>query len=136
MATDSIEKTGSSSDEANYKKSKPRKHNILNLSDVRADELNAVFETPLARVPNDQLLRDVEAFCELHGLMEHLEDMRKGALVSKAPDQVHNATYLNEQERDAIIHEKTHKWDIPGCCIGSAVKSYCNDRDILLNITL
>lgn len=113
MAHNGNEKTSPRSDTIEYAHNESRKHSILSIGNVRHDELNAVFENPLARVPDEQLMRDVEDFCERHGMMEHVEDMKKGALISKAPDEVQTATFLSDQEKETILREKTHKWDHP-----------------------
>ena len=59
--------------------------NSRNLYDVdtQASTLNAVFQNPLAGVPRDQLMADVEEFCQRFGLMDHIDSFRKGALVSQ-----------------------------------------------------
>lgn len=81
--------------------------------DPSRDKLAAVFENPLAGVPDDKLMQDVEEFCAQHNLMEYIEDMKKGARVAKAPHEVQTADYLSEQDKEAILREKTHKWDHP-----------------------
>lgn len=113
MAADGEKKGSLSTDQAQYHETQPRKHSVFSLKDVREGDVAAVFENPLARVPEDELMRNVEEFCEKFELMEHLEDMKKGALVSKSPDNIEDATFLNDQEKETIIRERTHKWDHP-----------------------
>ena len=93
--------------------SKSRHNSIFSVNDTRRDDLNAVFENPLARVPDEVLMQNVEEFCQKFDMMEHIEDVKKGALVAKTPTEIENATFLNEQERESILREKTHKWDHP-----------------------
>lgn len=90
-----------------------RKQSVLDIDPSGREQLNAVFQNPLDGVPDDQLMRDVETFCNDYDLMEHVEDMKKGALVSKYPGGVQTAVYLSASEKEAIAREKTHKWDHP-----------------------
>ena len=73
-----------------------------NVYDVGADskDLNAIFENPLAAVEPEQLLKDVEDFCNRYGLTEHLDVVKKGALVEG----------LTEEEQEALHNEKARKW--------------------------
>lgn len=89
------------------------KRDILDVDTSRPDRLNAAFENPLANVPDDQLLRDVEDFCDKYDLMEHLDDMKKGALTAKNYDDVDNVDFLDPWEKEIIVRERTHKWDHP-----------------------
>ena len=89
------------------------KRDVLDVETTRRDHLNAAFENPLADVPDDQLMRDVEEFCEKFDLMDKLEDIKKGAMVSKRPYAVQSADFLSDHEKEVIMREKTHKWDHP-----------------------
>ena len=113
MATNGNEKSSHDSDKTDGDNSKQIRRSILDVNTSHRDRLNSVFENPLANVPDEQLMHDVEEFCEKHGMMEHLDDMKKGALISKAPDDVQDASYLDDSEKEVIIREKTHKWDHP-----------------------
>ncbi|KAI9734298.1 MAG: hypothetical protein M1834_002402 [Cirrosporium novae-zelandiae] len=92
--------------------------------------LNAMFENPLAGVSREQLFADVEAFCEKFDLMDHVEDFRKGALVSQNPHSIHSLDILTEEDRTALDREHTHKWSQPFmlwwlivmCSLGAAVQ--------------
>lgn len=77
------------------------------------EHLNAVFDNPLANIDDDQLMLDVEDFCQRYDLMDQLENMKKGAKVSKRPNQVADADFLTQDEKDVLLREKTHKWDHP-----------------------
>lgn len=89
---------------------------ILDPENIRnrpADNLNVVFENPLANVPRDQLLKDVEDFCQKYNLMEHVDDFRKGALVSQNPAAAMDLTELTDEEKNILLREHTHKWHQP-----------------------
>ena len=79
----------------------------------RREKVNAVFENPLAGIPEGKLMQDVEDFCIRHDLTEYMDDMKKGARVSKDPKGAFNASFLTEEERQCLVREKTHKWSHP-----------------------
>ncbi|KAJ6131556.1 hypothetical protein N7523_001262 [Penicillium sp. IBT 18751x] len=78
-----------------------------------ANNLNAVFENPLAGIPREQLFRDVEQFCSRYGLMADLEVFQKGALISQSPESATSLPELDEDEKVALTREHTHKWSQP-----------------------
>ncbi|KAI9737636.1 MAG: hypothetical protein M1818_005640 [Claussenomyces sp. TS43310] len=83
------------------------------LEDVAPDRLNAVFENPLAGISKEDLLRDVTTFCEKFNLMDHLEDFKKGALISQNPHTTENIAELSDDDRLVLQREVTHKWSQP-----------------------
>ncbi|KAL9115140.1 MAG: hypothetical protein Q9227_000934 [Pyrenula ochraceoflavens] len=80
---------------------------------IDTTNLAAVFENPLAGVPKDQLMADVETFCKKYDLIDHIDEFRKGALVAQNPSQALDVTELSEQDRIFIEREHTHKWSQP-----------------------
>ena len=80
---------------------------------VDFDKLSAAFENPLAHKTREELMADVERFCEDSDLTEHLELFQKGALVAQSPDNAQNLKELSEQEKDALARETTHRWSQP-----------------------
>ncbi|KAF2161917.1 hypothetical protein M409DRAFT_58694 [Zasmidium cellare ATCC 36951] len=82
--------------------------------DVPADQnLSTVFENPLAGIPRENLLKNVEEFCQQHDLMEHIEVFRKGALIAQRPNAVQEIDDLTAEDKEQIAREHTHKWDQP-----------------------
>jgi hypothetical protein len=75
--------------------------------------LNVVFENPLADVPREQLMQNVEQFCQKFDLMDHIESFRKGALISQNPAGAQDLTELTDEDKVTILKEHTHKWDQP-----------------------
>lgn len=75
--------------------------------------LNAVFENPLAGIPRDRLMQDVQEFCLRFNLMDDLETFQKGALISQNPEAATTMPELNEFEKESLIREHTHKWSQP-----------------------
>lgn len=75
--------------------------------------INAIFENPLAGIPRDQLMKNVQEFCLQYNLMDDLETFQKGALISQNPDIATTLPELNESEKETLIREQTHKWSQP-----------------------
>lgn len=75
--------------------------------------LNVVFENPLADVPREKLMQDVEQFCQKYSLMDHIESFRKGALISQNPAGAQDLTELTDEDKATILKEHTHKWEQP-----------------------
>lgn len=80
-------------------------------------------------------MRDVEAFAQEKGLMEHLPLLRKGALVAQNPHDFEDQDgeeILDEAEKEALRLETTHRWRMPArlfltiatCSIGAAVQGW------------
>jgi hypothetical protein len=84
---------------------------------------------PLAAIPRDTLLRDVEQFAQENNLNDVLPLLRKGALIAQDAG-VYEEVGLDNNERLAIRNEVLHKWNQPMalymtifiCSIGAAVQ--------------
>jgi hypothetical protein len=83
------------------------------LEGIAPDRLNAVFENPLASIAKEDLLRDVTEFCAKFNLTDHLENFKKGALVSQNPSKVDEIPELTDDDRYNLKREITHKWSQP-----------------------
>lgn len=92
---------------------KAEARNIYDIHERPPDKLNVVFENPLAGIPREQLLEDVESFCKRYNLEDHLDDFKKGALVSQNPAAAQDLTELTDEEKRILLREHTHKWDQP-----------------------
>lgn len=97
--------------------------------------LGAKIKNPLAGIPHDTLLRDVEQFAQEKGLTEHLHLLQKGALVAQDPtnyEDIRGTFALNETEVEDLRNEVLHKWRQPmalyitifTCSIGAAVQGW------------
>lgn len=80
---------------------------------IAPDRLNAIFQNPLAGIPKDDLLRDVTEFCTKFHLTDHLENFKKGALVSQNPSKIDEIPELTDDDRYNLNRELTHKWSQP-----------------------
>lgn len=100
-----------------------------------SENLEAKIRNPLAGIPHDQLMRDVEAFAEYRGLTEHVHVLKKGALVAQNPAgaaEIDGEFKLEPAELEVLEQEVTHKWRMPTrlfltiatCSIGAAVQGW------------
>ncbi len=77
-------------------------------------------------------MKDVAKFAEDKGLNEHVELIKKGALIAQDPSNFESLDVLSEEEKDAIRlqadHKLTHPWrlyfTIIVCSIGAAVQGW------------
>ncbi|KAI0428179.1 sugar transporter-domain-containing protein [Xylaria sp. FL1042] len=108
--------------------------------------LDAKIQNPLAGIPRQQLLADVEDFARENGLTEHVALLRKGALVAQDPtcfEDIQGAEALDEAEIYALKREITHKWSVPRtlyltiitCSIGAAVQGWDQEGSNGANLT-
>ncbi|KAL2166969.1 hypothetical protein VTG60DRAFT_1927 [Thermothelomyces hinnuleus] len=97
--------------------------------------LEARIKNPLEGIPRDELMSRVHIFAEEKGLTEHIELLRKGALVAQDPENFENIDgdeALTEEEKMALRKEVEHKWRLPArlfltiitCSIGAAVQGW------------
>ncbi len=70
------------------------------------------IQNPLAGIPPEILLRDVEDFAHRRGLIDALPLLRKGALVARDPENYEDIVgeeALDEPEVEALRDEVLHK---------------------------
>lgn len=92
---------------------KENRKGVLDVDDANTQQLNAVFENPLANIPKETLLTNVEDFCRENDLVEHIELMKRGALAAQNPHGIHDISELTQEDVAILEHERTHKWDQP-----------------------
>jgi len=96
---------------------------------------NCRIQNPLAGIPHDVLLRNVEDFAREKNLTEHIPLLQKGALVAQDPTNYEDITgehALDEKEIEDLRSEVLHKWRQPltlyitifTCSIGAAVQGW------------
>ena len=80
-------------------------------------------------------MHDVDVFAEQRGLQEHIQMLKKGALVAQNPAGAHlidGDEKLNEEELRVLDDEVRYKWKMPLklfvtialCSIGAAVQGW------------
>jgi hypothetical protein len=82
-------------------------------TDFNVEKLSAAFENPLANIPKEQLLSDVETFCKQHNLVEYMDEFKKGALVAQSPTEAQSFQELPPEDKVALEREHTHRWSQP-----------------------
>ena len=86
---------------------------IVDPESISRDKLNALFENPLGGISYEQLMKDVEQFCQRWELMDHLDVFKKGALVAQNPHKVQGMDILTDADKNFLEREHTHKWSQP-----------------------
>ena len=86
-----------------------RKSSVAAMNDNATGEIR----NPLAGIPREELLEDVQAFAERNGMLEEVELLRKGALVAQNPANFENMDELDEEDRVALREEITRRWKHP-----------------------
>lgn len=71
------------------------------------------IQNPLADIPKDRLLQDVEQFATQHGLVDALPYLSKGALVAQQPDRLDTIAELDDDDRHTLREERQHRWKHP-----------------------
>ena len=101
-----------------------QRKDVFDIEGDNSRQLNAVFENPLAGIPPDQLMQDVEDFCHTYGLTDKVDVIKRGALVARDAAHATEVEGLTQEEKEALVNEKTHKWRHPWmlywlCCMCS-----------------
>ncbi|KAF2243377.1 hypothetical protein BU26DRAFT_570074 [Trematosphaeria pertusa] len=94
--------------------------------------LDAKVSNPLADIPYETLMRDVEEFANEKGLSDITATLKKGALIAQDPNRFEEIELLEDDERQVLRQEKNHKWKHPlalyvtivVCSIGAAVQGW------------
>ncbi|KAH6663700.1 sugar transporter [Halenospora varia] len=92
----------------------------------------AKIHNPLAGIPRETLIQNVEEFAAEYGMQEIVPLLRKGALVAQDPGNFEQLDELSSAELDALRNETLHKWRQPRalymtvilCSIGAAVQGW------------
>lgn len=97
----------------------------------RSKSISQKLRNPLAGLSEQQVLADVDQWCIDHGLTEHQEVFRKGALIARVgqrDDGFEYVSQLSEEEKGWLRHEVSHRWSQPFMlyflvvlCAGSAI---------------
>ncbi|KAL7413582.1 hypothetical protein BDY24DRAFT_406962 [Mrakia frigida] len=96
------------------------------------DEALATVKNPLHGISKEQMFRDVDLFAQEFGLSEHIDVLRKGALLAQNPHDYEFMPELTDEDKATITHEHTHKWSQPAmlyvtialCSLGAAVHGW------------
>lgn len=75
--------------------------------------INNKLRNPLSGFSREELLRDVEKFALEKGLTHILDELKKGALIAQDPRAFDSLEDLDENEKELLRREKTHRWHQP-----------------------
>ncbi|CAE6461948.1 Putative metabolite transport protein YwtG OS=Bacillus subtilis (strain 168) GN=ywtG PE=3 SV=1 [Rhizoctonia solani AG-1 IB] len=75
--------------------------------------VNAKLANPLAGIPHAKIEEQALSFAHSHGLSEHADLIRKGALVAQDPLGFDSLSQLTPEEKAELQREQTHRWDQP-----------------------
>ena len=71
------------------------------------------IKNPLHGIPKDRLLDQVSHFAHNNDLVDILPLLQKGALVAQNPGAVDSISELDDQDRQVLLKESTHRWRHP-----------------------
>lgn len=108
-----------------------RRHSVVDSINLNKN-LDAKVSNPLAEIPYEELMHDVENFAQEKGMMDKLDLIKRGALVAQEPAAFESIEMLQEDEKEALRFEAAHKWRHPlslyftiiVCSIGAAVQGW------------
>jgi len=96
------------------------------------NNVSARLRNPLAGIPRNTLMADVEEFARQKDLMDHLPILKKGAILAQNPLAYDSMPELTDDEKMIIDREHKHRWSHPAllyltiilCSIGAAVQGW------------
>ncbi|KAI9836230.1 MAG: hypothetical protein M1819_001567 [Sarea resinae] len=94
--------------------------------------VGARIQNPLAGIPRDTLMAQVDEFARENDMTDIQDLLRKGALIAQDPPAFETLEELDDEERLVLREEVTHKWRQPTalyftvilCSIGAAVQGW------------
>ncbi|KAF9737317.1 hypothetical protein PMIN03_004893 [Paraphaeosphaeria minitans] len=105
---------------------------LVEQTNRRASVALNIVQNPLQRVSPQAAVADARAFAESNGLSEHASLFGRAALVARDPARFETLAELDEEDRNALIYERDHKWHGPKmlwysiglCAIGAATQGW------------
>ena len=113
-------------------KYEPATEHIADAGARRESVAHNIVENPLTRQTKAECVSSAERWAVTHGMEEHSALFGKAALIARDPDRFEMLTDLTQDERDALIYERDHKWHGPKmlwysiglCAIGAATQGW------------
>jgi hypothetical protein len=127
-----IEKETTGYPEKEIYHSPQEKENIADAGARRESVAHNIVENPLTRQTKAQCVAAAEAWASKHGMEEHAALFGKAALVARDPDRFEMLTDITDEDKNALIYERDHKWNGPVmlwysiglCAIGAATQGW------------
>ncbi|TFK44551.1 hypothetical protein BDQ12DRAFT_673197 [Crucibulum laeve] len=96
------------------------------------NNVNAKIQNPLHGISRNKLMAQVEAFAREQDMEDILPLLQKGALVAQNPAKFEFMEELDEEEKEVLRRETTHKWSQPRalyftvilCSLAAAVQGW------------
>ncbi|KAG5638132.1 hypothetical protein H0H81_001735 [Sphagnurus paluster] len=97
-----------------------------------ANNVQAKIQNPLYGIPKETLFTQVEVFAREKGMEDIIPFLKKGALLAQNPGNFENISELDEDDKEVIRRETTHKWSQPRdlyltviiCSLAAAVQGW------------
>ncbi|QIX01306.1 hypothetical protein AMS68_006823 [Peltaster fructicola] len=86
-----------------------RKESVVAMTENTTGEI----KNPLAGIPREELMADVDSFARKYGMENEVPLLRKGALVAQSPGDFENISELDDADRQILREEITHRWKHP-----------------------
>lgn len=100
-------------DEKKHRSPTQSSDNDIYAENTHFENVNAKLANPLSGIPQEQLMENAAAFARAHDL-GHLEGIfQKGALVAQDPTAFESLDLLDEEDKNWLRREATHRWDQP-----------------------
>jgi hypothetical protein len=78
-----------------------------------SQNLTGEIRNPLTNVPREQLMADVDDYANKNDLNDILPTLRKAALVAQNPVGFEEMPELDDNDKDRLRDEVTHRWRHP-----------------------
>ncbi|KAJ3518131.1 hypothetical protein NLJ89_g48 [Agrocybe chaxingu] len=96
------------------------------------NDVNAKIQNPFHGIPHDTLLAQVDTFAKEYDMWDNFIQLQKGALVAQNPGNFESIMELNDDDREVLRRERTHKWSQPRdlyltvilCSVAAAVQGW------------
>lgn len=91
-----------------------------------------IIQNPLKRKSEQDVVLEAEQWANSHGMEQHASLFGRAALVARDPENFELMSELPDDERQALIYERNHKWHGPKmlwysislCAIGAATQGW------------
>lgn len=75
--------------------------------------VTGAIKNPLSGMSKAELMADVENFAQRNDMREQVDLLKKGALTAQNPADFENIAELNDEDRNHLKTEVTHRWKHP-----------------------
>lgn len=76
-------------------------------------ELSSKLENPLSGFTTQELIQQAQEFCQTNGLIDQVENFKRGAILAADPQDLDRIPGLTPEERQYVEDEANHRWRQP-----------------------